>query len=159
MKKVQNMSRYVFHVSSPQNRLSILKNGLVAKKKQNRSNGIYAHNDFEPKFMWYPMFFDAWLQTDDEFHKFLSYFDYWRIDTHAIENIWYEDLTMKRDAATLCFIPKNFYVFTKENIPIEHIELYKFQAEEVIIKLNILGAASMEFKPQFRPYDINIYLK
>ena len=59
MKKVQKMGRYVFHVSPPKNRLSILKNGLVAKKKQNRSNGIYAHNDFELKFMWYPMFFDA----------------------------------------------------------------------------------------------------
>ena len=128
-------NRFLFHVSHPSNRTSILKNGLVVNQNSNSliPNGIYAHNTIqEPNFSWYPFAFMG--EYDNSLFQDLcpvKQFDYWRIDTSLLPNEWYLDYAATNDYQMIYNTnPRNLFIYSPENIPLFALKLFKFQKEE-----------------------------
>jgi len=129
-------NRFLFHVSHPSNRTSILKNGLVVNQKTNSliPNGIYAHNSIqEPNFSWYPFAFIGEYENADFLSLCpLKFYDYWRIDTSLLSNEWYLDYAASEDYKLINHTnPKNLFTYSLENIPLSALKLYRFQQEKL----------------------------
>ena len=58
-------------------------------------------------------------------------FDYWRIDTYAIKNLWWVDLMW--DGNWGASTGREHYVYTDESIPRHAMQLFNFNKEEKII--------------------------
>jgi hypothetical protein len=61
----------------------------------------------------------------------LRVYDYWRIDTQLIDNIWYiNDAARCGFADFLGYDPKAIYVYTNKDDSLRAITLFRFQADE-----------------------------
>ena len=121
--------RYVWHLSSPANRASILDGGLQIDLSEH--NCIFANNQSANiKFM-YPFCletFDGLYNSDN-----LLKYDFWRIDTHCFEADWYIDPNMK-DGPKEYMGDDKYFVATETPIPFEAIELFEVGQEFIDIK-------------------------
>ena len=119
MGKRIKVGKYVFHLSYPAFRESITKQGLVSSSEDhfNVSNAVYANNEIDPSAYCYPMNIDFDSPWD---------LDFWRIDTELLRNEWFIDEVMWRDYCSREWL-RHLYVYTKGNIPIECLSLYRFQ--------------------------------
>jgi hypothetical protein len=151
-------NRFLFHVSHPSNRTSILKNGLVVYQKSNSliPNGIYAHNTIqEPNFSWYPFAFIG--EYDHSLFQDLcpvKHYDYWRIDTSLLPNEWYLDHAATDDYQLIYKTnTKNLFTYSPENIPLFALKLFKFQKEEYKLIKGIQGAIHFSNIKEFRRFE------
>ena len=117
--------RYVWHVSRIENRESILEYGIM---KRNANRAVCVNNmkldDFTIKRFW-PLPIDIWdycfsWQTE---MPFLSFYDFWRIDTNKVECVWKIDPFMRTDYKHYDLRTFWDYACTKTNIPPTAIEL------------------------------------
>ena len=135
MRKRIKVGKYVYHVSYPEFRESITKQGLVGSSEDhfNVSNAVYANNEIDPSAYWYPMNIDFDSPWD---------LDFWRIDTELLKNDWFIDEVMWRDYCSREWL-KHLYVYTKGGIPIECLSLYRFQKSK---EYYYLGEGTAHFR-------------
>jgi hypothetical protein len=159
MKRKINVNRYLFHVSHPIHREEILKFGLLAFEKEYSSipTGVYAHNILsEPSFDWYPFVYP--FESDYELGKMyrgnvVKAYDYWRIDTHQINNEWFIDYAARGDFKILLgYDPKTMYVYTNKDVSLRSLTLFRFQNEETWEFKGEKGAIHYRGIDEFRPY-------
>ena len=159
MKRKINVNRYLFHVSHPIHREEILKFGLLAFEKEYSSipTGVYAHNILsEPSFDWYPFVYP--FESDYELGKMyrgnvVKAYDYWRIDTHQINNEWFIDYAARGDFKILLgYDPKTMYVYTNKDVSLRALTLFRFQNEETWEFKGEKGAIHYRGIDEFRPY-------
>lgn len=97
---------YVYHISSPRNRASIKKHGLLGKDNSiiSYKNAVFAHNTCELSYDWHPFNLD-FLEVcfsggfhyglESENHILLNFialgYDVWRINTRAQKQNWFVD--------------------------------------------------------------------
>lgn len=151
-------NRFLFHVSHPSNRTSILKNGLVVHQKTNSliPNGIYAHNAIqEPNFSWYPFSFFGEYDSNDLLGICpLKFYDYWRIDTSLISNDWYLDQAASEDYKLINHTnPKKLFTYSPENIPLAALKLYRFQQEKHVQYISENGVLHIRNSKEFRMFS------
>lgn len=151
-------NRFLFHVSHPSNRSSILKEGLVVHQKTNSliPNGIYAHNAIqEPNFSWYPFSFFGEYNSNDLLGICpLKFYDYWRIDTSLLPNEWYLDHAATEDYKLINHTdPKNLFTYSPHNIPISALKLYRFQQEKLKQISGVNGVLHFISIKPFQKYD------
>jgi hypothetical protein len=160
MGKITSVERYVYHVSQPKNRLSILKNGLIGNVNHpfNVQGAVFAHNDMEPSIEWYPMNLDCILMPMKQYFQVLEAYDYWRIDTFSLGADWFHDEIMTEETWPSIRPTHKLYVYTATNIPLEYLTLCKVQEERVCLHQAVEGVVTASLKPAFRPYHINRYL-
>ena len=151
--------RYLFHVAHPAFREGILKWGLLAKEKDYSiiPNGVYAHNLLsKPTYDWYPFVLIG--DYDDELgtiygNEPLRLYDYWRIDTHQINNEWFIDYAARGDfKGALGYDPKSIYVYTNKDVSLRSLTLFRFQNEETWEFKGEKGAIHYRGIDEFRPY-------
>ena len=112
------VEKYLWHMSWPKHRESILKNGLVPQpfeKSWWKSESLY----YPPSvFVDNHSNYGSWFYAS-EFNWNTEYFcdmDFWRIDTTDLNNTWYYDFNLYMDGSSL---------FTMEVIESENIQLFK----------------------------------
>lgn len=147
-------NRFLFHVSHPSNRTSILKNGLIVHQKTNSliPNGIYAHNTIqEPNNSWYPFAFIGEYENTDFLSLCpLKFYDYWRIDTSLISNEWYLDHAASEDYKLINHTnPKKLFTYSPENIPLAALKLYRFQQEKHVQYISKNGVLHIRNSKEF----------
>jgi hypothetical protein len=112
------VSRYVWHVSNKIHRESIAKTGLIP---QTFEKSVWAQS---PELYYPPAIFvnnhdnyDEWFHLDESKYIPSTTFetDVWRIDTSKLDLKWYLDLNKGG---------KSEYLYTKEMIPVESIQLF-----------------------------------
>ena len=152
-------NRYVFHVSHPANRLRIKKLGLFKSgiKNGNIPIGVYAHNvKTLPNYDWYP--FVLFGEVDKELVKLynnepLNAYDYWRIDTFAIDNKWFLDAAARGDfSLELGYDPGKMYIYTDSNISPNAIQLFRFQNDIHQEFRGVSGAFHIRNSGEFRTF-------
>jgi hypothetical protein len=160
IKKIKT-HRYLFHVAHPAFRKGILKWGLLTNGKENSviPEGVYAHNLLsKPTLDWYPF---VWCYEFEIFYPFekmlmgdpLREFDYWRIDTHQINNEWFIDYAARGDfKGVLGYDPKSMYVYTNKDVSLRSLTLFRFQNEETWEFKGEKGAIHYRGIDEFRPY-------
>lgn len=112
--------RFVWHVTSKQNRRSILATGLDAQKSEHKC--VCANNQSRNILFFYPFCIDNYhgsLRGND----FLEY-DYWRIDTRKVDADWYIDPNMSGGPSEFMGSDRNFVV-TETSIPVEALTLFE----------------------------------
>jgi len=139
-------SRYICHVTSPENRDSINKNGLLPSLgfRAVFKGKIFANNGAFPSNNWYPFnidFLDDCLMgnvSDDlDFLEWAGKYDIWMIDTLKIKNLWY------CDSPDWCIEPC-LQIFTEEAIPRSALKLFK--TEKMVHSIHLEdGVASTSY--------------
>jgi len=118
-------NRFVYHVTSPKNRESINKLGLLPYTKS-YCGGLYANNGFKPDMNWFPFILDRWdlfFEEDEwDFYEWISKYDIWQIDTLAIENDWYTD------RFEIGIIEPTLHIRTFEAVDRKAIKLFKTES-------------------------------
>jgi hypothetical protein len=151
--------RYLFHVAHPTFRNEILKWGLFTNGKENSiiPKGVYAHNLLsKPTYDWYPFVYP--FETDNNLEEIygnniLTAYDYWRIDTHKINNEWFIDYAAREDFKELLgYDPKKMYVYTNKDVSLRALTLFRFQNEENWDFKGEKGAFHFRGIDEFRPY-------
>lgn len=111
------VGRYLIHRSFPENRESIMKNGLLVKvgERFKLDNDNYTSNKMPAVFATDSLNKKDWFGGDyDE--------DIWKIDTSLIPNVtWYKDRMFSFGKKLLPFLYK--HVVTLDNIPPNALEL------------------------------------
>jgi hypothetical protein len=152
-------NRYLFHVAHPISREGILKWGLLTNGKENSviPEGVYAHNLLsKPTYDWYPFVLIG--DYDNELGKIygnepLRLYDYWRIDTHKIDNEWFIDYAARGDFKVLLgYDPKKMYVYTTKDISLRALTLFRFQNDECWDFKGEKGSFHFRGIDEFRPY-------
>ena len=121
MEKKIRVNRYVFHVSYPSTRISILNNGIRVSNYDylNIPKGVYAHNSEMPTILWYPM---IWDYTEPEGY------DFWRIDTKLLGEQWYVDQVLLNDCKSAGYrTDDRLFIYTKAHVPAECLTLFRHQ--------------------------------
>lgn len=121
MEKKIRVNRYVFHVTYPSHRYSILNHGIRQSKKNysNIPEGVYAHNSEIPTILWYPM---IWDYTEPEGY------DFWRIDTKLLGEQWYVDQVLLNDCKSVGYrTDDRLFIYTKAHVPAECLTLFTHQ--------------------------------
>jgi hypothetical protein len=124
--------RYVWHLSSPENRASILKFGLTLEFGDHKC--IFANNQSFNVIFMYPFCLEA--EKGRYRPNNLLKYDFWRIDTHSFQADWYIDSNMKNSPKKYECNEKDF-VATETPIPCKAIELFKVGQEFIDIKKNV----------------------
>ena len=148
-------NRYLFHATHPANREGIQTYGLLMSEYIDSSrNGVYAHNlTTPPDYYWWPFLLIGEYEFGPIEKDPLKYYDFWRIDTHAISSDWFID-----DAARLEFMldysydPKDMYVFTPQDIPVRALQLFRIQTDESWDYEGTPGTYHFRNNGRFRPY-------
>lgn len=124
--------RYVWHVSSPEKRASILKFGLTPEFGDHKC--IFANNQSSNITFMYPFCLDSYggRYNSDNLLKY----DYWRIDTARFKADWHIDPNMK-DGPKEEKGDEKYFVATETPIPCQAIELFEVCQEFIDIKKNI----------------------
>ena len=111
------VGKYLIHRSFPENRASIMKNGLIAKvgERFKLDNDNYTSDKIPAIFATDSLNKKDWFGGDyDE--------DIWKIDTSLIPNVkWYKDRMFSFGKKLLPFLYK--HVVTLDNIPPNALEL------------------------------------
>lgn len=107
-------NRFIWHVSGPKNRLSILEKGLIPRESD---GGLWANN-YHNIGVFYPFAIDGDYIPYD-------HFDFWRIDTHKAKVEWREDPNMYD--VTPNPLNRCRYVCTYKPIAASAIKLYQFE--------------------------------
>jgi hypothetical protein len=153
--------RFLFHVAHPFFREGILKWGLLTHGRENSiiPKGVYAHNLLsKPTHDWYPFVWGIEFEIYYPFEKMLigsslREFDYWRIDTHQIDNEWFIDYAARGDfRSELGYDPKKMYVYTNKDVSLRALTLFRFQNEESWEFTGEKGAFHFRGIDEFRPY-------
>lgn len=158
MKRKVNVNRYLFHVSHPYTRESILEKGLLVSGRENSiiTRGVYAHNLItEPDFSWYPfiLFGEYDFENINGINPVRMY-DYWRIDTSKLNNNWFIDFAARYDFDfVLGYDPRSMYVYTDENIQADALTLFRFQNEQAWDFQGNEGAYHFRALGEFRPFS------
>ena len=121
MEKKIRVNRYVFHVTYPSHRYSILNHGIRQSKKDyfNIPEAVYAHNSQLPTIFWYPMILDY---TEPEGY------DFWRIDTKLLGEQWYVDQVMLSTCKSAGYgTYDRLFIYTKAHVPAECLTLFTHQ--------------------------------
>ena len=121
MEKKIRVNRYVFHVTYPSHRYSILNHGIRQSKKDyfNIPEAVYAHNSELPTIFWYPMILDY---TEPEGY------DFWRIDTKLLGEQWYVDQVMLNSCKSAGYgTYDRLFIYTKAHVPAECLTLFTHQ--------------------------------
>lgn len=121
MEKKIRVNRYVFHVTYPSHRYSILNHGIRQSKKDyfNIPEAVYAHNSEMPTILWYPMILDY---TEPEGY------DFWRIDTKLLGEQWYVDQVLLNDCKSVGYrTDDRLFIYTKAHVPAECLALFTHQ--------------------------------
>ena len=121
MEKKIRVNRYVFHVTYPSHRYSILNHGIRQSKKDyfNIPEAVYAHNSQLPTIFWYPMILDY---TEPEGY------DFWRIDTKLLGEQWYVDQIMLNTCKSAGYgTYDRLFIYTKAHVPAECLTLFTHQ--------------------------------
>jgi hypothetical protein len=151
--------RYLYHVAQPVFREGILKWGLLTHGSENSiiPNGVYAHNLLsKPTEDWYPFVYP--YESDYDLgnmygNDVVRAYDYWRIDTHQINNEWFIDYAARGDfAKILGYDPKTMYVYTNKDISLRAITLFRFQNDEHWDFSGEKGTFHYRAIDEFRPY-------
>lgn len=130
--------RFVYHLTSKSNRLSIAKKGLIGHSTQSigYQNAIFAHNHCKPSCLWYPYILDVYDSNPNQTIKFLNdenfivtdfalmNYDVWKIDTKAIKNEWFVDNVALKDFLAGSWYP--YYVVTFRDIPASALKLIDY---------------------------------
>jgi len=152
-------NRFLFHVAHPANREGILEFGLLIHNRENSiiPNGVFAHNLLsKPTYHWYPFVLIG--DYDDELgtiygNEPLRLYDYWRIDTHQIDNDWFIDYAARGDfGKSLGYDPKTMYVYTNKDVSLRALTLFRFQNEECYQFKGENGTYHFRNVDEFRPY-------
>ena len=138
-------NRYVYHVSYPCSRDSILEKGIITNAKEMYGNrkAIFAHNASLPDYSWYPFCFDEYFfwehsaKFDSIEYKFLYFmikygYEFWRIDTWKIKNYWYLDNVGMQDFYEGSNYP--FMIVTFEDIPPQALKRFIFYGEPSVYR-------------------------
>ena len=81
-------SRYIYHSSSPENRESILKHGLIPKSSDESKEWFFSHEYAYPKAI-----FATKVNNTGIINPWGNVgYDIWRIDTNILKNEWFVDL-------------------------------------------------------------------
>jgi hypothetical protein len=125
--------RYVWHVSSPKKRASILEFGLTPEISDHKC--IFANNQSVNIKLMYPFCLHVYKRRYNT--KRLLKYDYWRIDTSMLKADWYIDPNMKGSPRE-AMVADEYFVATETPIPREAIELFEVGQEFIGSKKNIL---------------------
>jgi hypothetical protein len=150
-----NTHRYLFHATHPMCREGIQRYGLLMSEYENSSrNGVYAHNLLtKPDYTWWPFLVIGDAEDGPIEEDPLKYYDFWRIDTHAISNKWFID-----NAARAAFYiemgydPGNMYVFTNDDVSVSALQLFRMQNDQYWEYQGAPGTYHYRSLGEFRPY-------
>jgi hypothetical protein len=148
-------NRYLFHVSPESCREGIKEKGLlVSCYGKGVPCGVYAHNLLtEPNWTWYPFFLDYQDWTLDTNIDLKLCYDYWRIDTQKVSNRWFIDFVARNDfGSTIGQDPGDMYVYSDEYVPVEALQLFKFQKDRSWEFKGTPGAYHYRGIGEFRPF-------
>jgi hypothetical protein len=109
-----NPPRYLYHVSNARNRESIRKNGLIPMEF---TKGNWRFESFR---LYYPPTIFVAIESFGHYNNILGD-DVWKIDTHGLKNIWWEDLNFYRHNDPRKTKPD--YLMTFDPIPSDHLKL------------------------------------
>lgn len=124
-------NRFIYHVTSRETRDSINKLGLLPFSKFLgwKKEAVYANNGCKPDWNWFPFNLDYWWEMpvkdygedefEFEFYDWISKYDIWQIDTHAIENEWYTDIFEKE------YIEPCLHILTFDKVDRKALKLFK----------------------------------
>jgi hypothetical protein len=125
--------RYVWHLSSPENRASILKFGLTLEFGDHKC--IFANNQSFNVIFMYP------FCLEEENGRYrpdnLLKYDFWRIDTARFKADWYIDPNMK-DGPIEYMGDEKYFVATETPIPCEAIELFEVGQEFIYKRMYVI---------------------
>jgi len=125
--------RYVWYVSSPEKRASILKFGLMPEFSDHKC--IFANNQSFNVIFMYPFCLEA--ENGRYRPNNLLKYDYWCIDTHSFEGDWYIDPNMK-DGPIEYMGDEKYFVATETPIPCEAIELFEVGQEFIYKRMYVI---------------------
>lgn len=159
--KAIKTNKYLFHVSHPDFRNYIHREGLVPLVRPFKTVipvGVYAHNvKTLPSYEWYPFVwpFEEDYELTSRYNNYdsLGMYDYWRIDTSLIDNEWHVDEIGRVDFSMyLQRDPKDMYVYTPKAIPREALTLFRFQTTVHYEYEGEHGTFHFKCLPEFREY-------
>lgn len=150
--------RYVIHVSHPYFRESIDRKGLLKNGTEGIiPEGVYAHNLLvKPNYDWFPFVLkfecDSFLSSITNEGP-LRLYDYWVIDTHAIDNDWYIDYCALSDFGDdTCYNTFSMFIYSDKDVPRSAIKLFRFQNEMRWDYKGVDGAYHFRGLDEFREY-------
>jgi hypothetical protein len=130
--------RYVYHVTNPKNRVSIMFDGIKTYKTLNPAyklafvNNAPIHQDLSH---FWPLPIDIYDPSPSgrslSLKEFKSSYDYWRIDTKIANLTWYIDPYMENELKSYG-IPGNstYFLCTDSVIPADSLDLMDFDLEQ-----------------------------
>lgn len=148
-------NRYLFHVAHPANRQSIQAKGLISSiYSDSNRNGVYAHNLLtEPDYTWWPFLIIGDAEDGPIENNPIKYYDFWRIDTNAIENNWYLDNWARADYKSIIGTdPKDMFVYTNKDVAPAALQLFRMQTDLYWDFEGNLGSFHFRSLAKFRPY-------
>lgn len=157
--------RYVYHMTSRMNRMSIKEKGIIASSSEylGYSNAVYAHNSDIPSLYWYPFVnsrfeyvdipenpeyyfdFDS-VGSSRDFVHLTDCHDVWEIDTLKLGKKWFLDDAALGDFGGDIYGGRDLYVFTFGSIPVDCIRLVKLSARWKRIDLEGVSITGMFFE-------------
>jgi hypothetical protein len=122
-------NKYIWHLSSPKNRESILKNGILCNIEH---YAVFANNLSLSKKniqLCWPVPIDRYEYPHglSKLKDLFNCFDFWKIDTTKIDFIWKVDPILRNDFSAYKLRTPLVYICTKNNIPPYAIELGKIK--------------------------------
>ena len=108
--------------------------------KFGKSYAIYAHNGLSHLKEMYPLWIDDWvnifftppknLSKGIENLKWMTKYDFWRIDTEIYDGPWYVDPFVYKEAQDcMKWVKPHNYVCTPYEVPPEALQLFRFDQE------------------------------
>ena len=143
--------RYVYHVSKPSHRLSIMFEGIKTFPKRDMDCYLAFVNNAPPWFSvgnFWPLPIDSydtpWLSNRSNEYFYCTY-DFWRIDTIKAGVNWYIDPYMANDCTIYYDNAKpSYFLCTPSIIPADALDLMEYDIEEYNRHLQVMKGGHPE---------------
>jgi hypothetical protein len=126
--------RFIWHLTIPENRGSIKRNGIL---KGHHNYAVFANNIIpaeESMMLFWPLPIDLYDHWKISLVEFYALYDFWRIDTHAFEAEWRIDPVLAKDLKAYFLESPSHYICTRSNIPPDALKLYRYGDQQTSIK-------------------------
>jgi hypothetical protein len=140
-------ARFVWHVTIPENRGSIKRNGIL---KGHHNYAVFANNIIpaeESMMLFWPLPIDHYDHWNLSLAEFYALYDFWRIDTHTFDAEWRIDPSLAKDLSAYQLESKRHYICTRSNIPSDALRLFRYEGQQTSIKFIPNEYASIRQSP------------